>query len=116
MGVNNRQRRAAKRRKRGRSRNSRPWSGPGTDWYGEQADGFEDRAAASAVVWRALEEIQADPRVARRWAELLTGTHSPVARGIVAETVDEVLGLQVATVLRFSTPLKLRQALKLVRT
>jgi hypothetical protein len=101
MGVNNRQRRAAKRRKRANARNGRPaGSAPRRDAYGGHIAGFDERAVAARVVLEALAEVQDDPSAARVWGEAFTGPDTPVASGMVAETVDELLVYQIAAVLR----------------
>ncbi len=101
MGVNNRQRRAAKRRRRSKARSGgSAWSAARRDAYDQHTSGFDERAAATRVILEALAEVQADPPAAREWSELLTGPDTPVAPGLVAESVDELLGYQVAAVLR----------------
>ncbi len=109
MGVNNRQRRAAKRRKKasagaghsGRTGGRRgAWygSGPGPDpWAGGRA-AHED-AAAAWLVLRALADVEADPRAAQARAEHLVDQASALTPGVLARTVQGVSGDLVRCIL-----------------
>jgi hypothetical protein len=113
VGVNNRQRRAAKRRKKtsagaehsGRTGGRRgAWygSGSGQDewsdpWAGSRA-AHED-AAAAGLVLRALAEVEADPRTAQAAAEHLVDQASVLTPGVLARTVQGISGDMVRCIL-----------------
>lgn len=97
MGVNNRQRRAAKRHKR----ESQRGRGPGGMQGGarEPSAVNDDVALVRAVVGRALGEIDTDPGAAARHAQVLTGPDSPIPMRLVRAALQDLLrGLVVARV------------------
>jgi hypothetical protein len=100
MGINNRQRRAAKRRKRrGDAAGSGPSRGLGRNRVNAQ-DGVTERAAAAKFLTAVLAVLDADRPAARGYAELLTGPTSPVALPAAVATLSDLLRTVVSAVLR----------------
>ena len=102
MGINNRQRRAAKRRKRrdhSPGGGSRPFGAPfspaGSAW-----DHTNHSDAAAAIFRLALIEIAAEPSAAAVYAQLFLGPDSPVPVSVMIRAVDDHARLAVATVVR----------------
>lgn len=95
MGVNNRARRAAKRRKRGHTK--RPGAGaPGGSPMYPDHGGFDERDAALLLALPAIAEVASDLSVAAEHAALFTGPQCAVAPSVVADVFEHLL----ATVVR----------------
>ena len=99
MGVNNRARRAAKRRKRATGRQGHPTSGTTFGWPHEGLRP-DDRAVAGRLLLWALQGTQDDLAAARPCADRLTGPDCPVAPALVAEAMGRMLAEIVTGVVR----------------
>lgn len=95
MGVNNRARRAAKRRKRAQAHGAGAAGSRPSPWY-EDGSRFDERAAAAALVLQMVAEIEHDASVAAKNAGLLSGPEGAVALPVVADVVDTLLTEVVA--------------------
>jgi Protein of unknown function (DUF2786) len=102
MGVNNRQRRAANRRKR---RNHR--SGPSASWFSPRVggpepgwNGTDPSVRAELILTSVLREITAEPSRAAGYARLLLGPQAPVPAAVMIEAIDNRARTVVATVVR----------------
>ncbi len=113
MGVNNRARRAAKRRKRAH-RGSRAPSGAQTyDQAYDQTYPFDERAAAMLLAAEAIEEVAQDPAVGGDVAALLSGPECAVRPLLVAEALESLVAEAVATVVAHGwTPFDLAQIVR----
>lgn len=104
MGVNNRQRRAAKRRKRAEGRRGHPGGvGAPPGWFSDWPSGSsthrrDDHVLATALLVQAVAATEADRAAARTHAELLAGPGSPVSPLAVAGAVEALLEDQVHAV------------------
>lgn len=98
MGVNNRARRAAKRRKRSSGRADGRQGGQPFSPYGGNDEATDDRFAAASLVSRAVNACAVDPRTAGEQAVLLVG--SRLAPDLVAGTLDHLLTTVLVTVVR----------------
>ncbi len=109
MGVNNRQRRAAKRRKRDRGRSGAAGqTGSGYGWGGSAEDRAREQAAL--IVPGIVAQVVADRAGAGRYAAELTDPGAPVAPRFVAEAVAEMLaGLVIGVVRGGWTPCDLAE-------
>lgn len=100
MGINNRQRRAAKQRKR-RAEQGRPGGGPAASRAGwDFRPRADERELAAELVAQILVGVEADPAAAARFARLVTGLGSPVAPSLVAEAVHNLQRSVLVAVLR----------------
>jgi hypothetical protein len=100
MGVNNRQRRAAKRRKRASSRQGRPGGAGGGYGWADEGSSDARRAIALSVVLAALREVEADRTTAAQYADLFTDPDSPVAPRLVREVLEDLLANVLREVVR----------------
>jgi hypothetical protein len=94
MGINNRQRRAAKRRKRpsGGRGSQGPAPGGSSGWPPHWAAPEDDGVRARAVLVEAIHAVQADPAAAPALAGALLGQDSPLPTRAVAEALAAILG------------------------
>jgi len=97
MGVNNKARRAARRRKRD-ARSGSPRAGTST--YDGSSEAGHDHYAVAALVQRLVEACAADPGAAVSYATSLTDADSGLAPSAVAEVVEHVVGTFLGVVTR----------------
>lgn len=112
MGVNNRARRAAKRRKRDHTKRPGPGASDGSPMYPHRG-GFDERDAAMLLALPAIAEVARDPSVAAEHAALLSGPQCAVALSVVADVVEYLLATVVsADVAQGWTPYDLAQVVE----
>ncbi len=103
MGINNRQRRAAKQHKRAHRRADRPGARPARGGGEDLGAGWwlrDERAVADGHIQAAIAAINADRAAARTYARLLTGPGSPAAPAAVTAAVHDLLRQLIVAVVR----------------
>lgn len=94
MSVNNKQRRAAKKRQRESTRRSQETRGGSAGWSADPFAPFSEGVAARVLMEDALAEVETDLRAAARLAPMLTRPGGPV--GVIAVLMDGLMTSGVA--------------------
>ena len=105
MGIDNRARRAAKRRKRAQSRGGsgaggHRWKDEPTSWFGPAPGARDDRAVVAAVLAEALAAPPSDGSAPHRCAVLLLAPDSAIPVGVVTAAASQLVRSLLVAVLR----------------